>query len=217
LPQLEINPYRRGRLVHGPPISKIPEHIREFGYIPDFSQCLPGDLVLFRDPNRSLTGYFVTRAQRQFANSHARWTHAAVFLYDDLIVEAVPNGGVRTRSLYDDIPNRILRVRRDESITEIDRYRIALRAQSMLGNRYSFRAAISIGWNSRNGILHGFGSPSLGRVIICSRVFHDAYAEITEKLLDGCILTGPITPAHLSATRDLNDVRVGWIRVRDHE
>jgi len=213
VPQFEINPYRRGLLISAPPLSKIPKHIREFGFVPDFRSCLPGDLVLFRSSTFSLSSHFISSAQNQFANEHARWTHAAVFLYDDLVVEAVPWKGVRTRSLYKDIPRRIMRVRRDKALSSIKRHRIALRAQSMMGSRYSLKAALSIGWDSSRGILDGFGSPQIGRVIICSRVFHDAYAEIKNSPLEGCVLTDPITPAHLSATAGLEDIKIGWIRV----
>jgi hypothetical protein len=35
-----------------------------------------------------------------------------MFLYEDFILEAVPSKGVITRSLYEDIPTSVLRVRR---------------------------------------------------------------------------------------------------------
>lgn len=136
-----------------------------------------------------------------------------MFLYDDLVVEAVPFPGVRTRSLYLDIPSRILRIRRRPNLAVEERYKIALRALRMLGSRYGLRAALSIGWRSQVGIFNRVGTPTFGPVIICSKVYHDAYVEITRTLLQGCSIDAPITPAHLSATTDLEDIALSWLQV----
>jgi hypothetical protein len=56
-------------------------------------------------------------------------------------VEAVPLGGVSTRSLHLDIPGSVLRVRRDPNLREEERYKVALNALRILNARYSFRTA----------------------------------------------------------------------------
>jgi hypothetical protein len=68
-----------------------------------------------------------------------------MFLYEDFILEAVPRKGVITRTLYEDIPNSVLRVRRRRDLEVEERYKIALCAQKMLGTRYDPGAALSLG------------------------------------------------------------------------
>jgi hypothetical protein len=213
VPQITVDPDNRGELTDASPFTPIPPRAREFGFVPNLRECLPGDLILFRDITPGFFGRSISNAQRQFSEEDAQWTHAAVYLYDDLVVEAVPFRGVRTRSLYTDIPNRIWRVRRQPDLSESLRYKIALRALSMLGSRYSLSAALAIGWRTQTGIWDRIGTPSFGPVIICSKVFHDAYVEITRSLLQGCSIDQAVTPAHLSATIDLQDVPVRWIKL----
>lgn len=193
----------------------LPHSTRKFGYVPDFSQCKAGDLILFRRQSPDFFGSKISWAQEKggFATADSCWTHAGVFLEEDFVVEAVPGPGVRTRSLYADIPGRILRVRRHMALSEVDRYRIALRALRMFGARYSSAAALSLGWQMLGGLWNRVGSANFGTVVICSKVFYDSYTEITRSLLNGCPINSPVTPAHLSATSDLEDVEVGWLRL----
>jgi len=153
-------------------------------------------------------------AQAGFTREDAQWTHAGVFLYDDKIVEAVPLRGVRTRSLYEDIPTRILRVRRAKDLTQEVRYQIALRALSMMGDRYDMRTALEIGGRALFGEWdHPIRNWNFPPVMICSKVFHDACVDITHITLHGCQIAQNILPAHLSATESLEDVDIGWMRV----
>jgi len=138
VPQLVIDPDNIGKLGDDPPaITEIPSNVRKFGYIPNFRRCHSGDLILFRNRRPGPSCHWIRKAQSTFGDEDAQWTHAAVFLYDDLIVEAVPLHGVRPRSLCSDVPNRVLRVRRNNLQNEIDGYKIALRALSMLGASYN--------------------------------------------------------------------------------
>lgn len=84
----------------------------------------------------------------------------------------------------------------------------------MLGERYGFWAAIMAGWQMRTGIWNGINAPNYGPQIICSKVFYDAFTEITEVILDGCKITELITPAHLSATTGLTDIAVPWLKLK---
>jgi hypothetical protein len=193
----------------------LPASVREFGLVPDFNQCLPGDLILFRDVAQSRTSRLIAGAQTRagFAPEHSCWTHAAIFLYADFIVEAVPWPGIKTRTLYSDIPRRMMRVRRDISLSDIQRYEIALRALRMLGTRYSWITAISIGMDMFKGLWNSDSQRPPYPVVICSKAFYDAYADVTHKLLQGCQAGGPVLPAHLSSTTDLSDVDIGWVRL----
>ena len=218
--QLVIDPDNLGN-PGGPKPLKVPRAARTFGFVPDFSVCKPGDLILSHGTRPGAISRWITHAQTQagFADYDSRWTHAAVFLYDDWIVEAVPWRGVRTRSLFEDIPGSILRVRRSPlafirpDLTEIVRYKIALRALRMLGIRYSHFDAGRLGWQLSSGISDGASFLSFGSTVICSKVFYDAYADVTLTGLRDCPFSAPVMPAHLSATPDLTDIEVPWLKL----
>jgi hypothetical protein len=215
VPQFVIDPADHGNPVATSSLSVLPPSARNFGYVPDFSFCKPGDLILFCSTNPGFIDRQIARTQSLIglADEHARWTHAAVFLYEDFIVEAVPNDGVVTRSLYLDVPQSILRVRRCPDLQNEDRYKIALCAQRMLGSRYNAGVAISAGLRARFGVWDRFWFRVARPTIVCSKVFYDAHVEITRTLLADCPLDDLVTPAHLSATSGLEDVHVTWLKV----
>jgi hypothetical protein len=80
----------------------------------------------------------------------------------------------------------------------------------MLGMRYEFAAALSLGLRAKN-LLYRYWSPPIKQRVICSQVFYDAYGEITQTLLDGCPVDDLVMPAHLSATADLDNIYVPWL------
>jgi hypothetical protein len=155
----------------------------------------------------------ISDAQTQggFAGTDSVWTHAAVFLYDTLIAEAVPRFGVRVRSLYDDVLLCLLRVRRPR-VTEEQRAHIALRAVATLGTPYGNVAALQFGRRMHYGLWNPAALISYGRKLICSKVYFDAHIEIAKIPLAGCPLNGLVSPAHLSATNDLDDVLIPLVR-----
>jgi hypothetical protein len=196
-------------------IAVLPAAARKFNFVPDVKPCLPGDLVLSRAAGAAGASGSITEAQHSagFAPEHAAWTHAAVFLYDDMVVEAVPRRGVLQRSIYEDVPDRVLRIRRRTTLAETDRLKLALRALSMLGKRYSHWGVIQLGMHLLGGLWNRDAFAGNRHVVICSEVFHDAFAHVTRGTLSGCPVNTPITPAHLSFTPDLEDVDVSWLKL----
>jgi hypothetical protein len=213
--QIVIDPASRGNPVDTARVNVLPPNVRKFGFVPDFSRCRPGDLIL----SFSVEPGFVERqiAQTQdrigLGKEHTRWTHAAVFIYEDWILEAVPWKGVITRSVYSDIPDSVLRVRRCPGLVDEERYKIALCAQRMLGSRYDTAVVLSAGLKAQFSGWDRVWFPVARPTIACSKVFYDAHAEITQKLLQGCPLDDLVTPAHLSATQGLEDVHIPWLKV----
>lgn len=215
MPQRIIDPGNAKVAVEPISISLLPTEARKFGFVPDLAKCLPGDLVLFRDVVPSRGSRLIAAAQTSagFATEHSAWTHAAIFLYEDFIVEAVPRYGVQTRTLFFDIPSRILRVRRKAGLADTDRYKIALRALRMLGTRYATLSALKMGLRMVRGLWDSDGSPEFQSSIICSKVFFDAHADVTRAFLKDCPVGNAVLPAHLSATPDLEDVEIGWLKL----
>jgi hypothetical protein len=105
-------------------------------------------------------------------------------LYEDFIVEADPWVGVRSRSLYMDVPGSLFRVRRRPGLTDEHRYQIAMSALRKLGIRYNWTAALSLGLRAWLGNPWNQSSyPRRKRAAICSQVFFDFDARlISEKL-----------------------------------
>lgn len=193
----------------------LPHSARQFGLVPNVGHLLPGDLILMRDRNLRIGSRLIAHAQERagFGGNDSRWTHAAIYLYDDFLVEAVPLRGIRARTLYMDIPAKILRVRRRMELAESARYQIALRALRLIGSRYSILSALKMGWGMLSGLWNDDAARRLDTVVICSNAFSDAYADITKSVLRGCPVGESVLPAHLSATDDLEDIEVGWVKV----
>ena len=119
-------------------IDIVPPPLRNFGAVPNFSLLKTGDLILSRGLEPDWVERSISGAQRGggFPDGHGCWTHAAVFLYGPLVAEAVPEKGVRVRSLYDDVLQCVSRVRRPRATDEKGAH-IALRAAVQLGTPYS--------------------------------------------------------------------------------
>src|SRR5258708_37363179 len=135
MPQITIDPRSRGDVSESVSLTPVPQVARDYGFLPDLRHCRAGDLILSHSVSTSWLDKQITHAQTQAGCSAADscWTHAAMFLYEDFILEAVPRKGVITRTLYEDIPNSVLRVRRRPDLEVEERYKIALYPQNMLG------------------------------------------------------------------------------------
>ena len=104
-----LDPSDATSAVNAVSFSILPHSARRFGFLPDISKLLPGDVVLSRATQspQTLNPIAVSQTAAGFSPEHAQWTHAAVVLLEDMLVEAVLTQGVIQRTIYTDVPNRI--------------------------------------------------------------------------------------------------------------
>ncbi|MEK7246438.1 MAG: hypothetical protein AAB223_10520 [Pseudomonadota bacterium] len=197
------------------PDRRIGKRIREeFGRFPNFDEWRPGDLLLFHDPRWfSFVSRLIVWAQRDgYGSNHARWHHAAVYVGDGFVCEASMIGGVRRLPLHAYVGKHWIRVRRDSRLSELDGYKIAIRAMTRLGQSYDFGAILLLIGQLIGGL---WKRPTLAlnfKGAICSRLYELAYWAAAGRTLhdtDG----RPIIPAELSRTDRLVDVAVHWRRI----
>lgn len=211
--QLVLDPARVEGVDAVASVALLSQKTRRFGFVPAVDSLLPGDLVLYSDTDT--VSRLITAAQERagFAHEHARWSHAAVYLDDGFLVEALPLSGVNQRSIYEGIPAGLLRFRRLQNLSPIDRYRIALRALSRLGQTYSVGKVPKLSLRMAEGLWKRRTAPNEKGIVICSQIYHDSVVEITRSYLDHCPVDAAVTPAHLSCSNGLVDLDVGWRRL----
>ncbi|BAC90210.1 hypothetical protein [Gloeobacter violaceus] len=214
-PQLFLDPRDRttaGVYHFGGP---IPLRVRRFGLYANIGNWLPGDLVLVSPLQPDFTQSLIIAGHTDggYQQKDARWHHAAIYVGDGDICEAMPVG-VRHTSMDIYIDGRhFIRVRRDLDLEMDQRWRIALRALTKLKTPYSIASIFDLFWLSRVGFnsVSNAVRPKRG-AYICSQLYADAYSPITGKVLQNP-RSGEITPAFLSSTDQLQDVPVHWLQL----
>lgn len=143
------------------------------------------------------------RAQeKKYAIEHARWTHVAVYIGDEHICEALPCKGVVYHRIDHYVGARIMRVRRPLHLSDAQRYRLCIETLVQLKKQYSI-------WKALFGLLGSFTLRSIESTapVVCSQLYAIAYVRATNLILLGEAL---VTPAHLSAAAELEDIPVHW-------
>ena len=206
---------------------ELPTAARTWGRILDMSELEAGDLLLFRQVEASdaITKAIVGAQLRGgFAQRHAQWTHAAVYLGDDEhLCESnfkTPGhrNGVVIRSAHEYCDSTYaIRARRPKNMNEKQRLRIAIGALTNLGRRYSFSELIEFWGAAVSG--KGFwetmkrGPRIKVRALVCSTLYQDAYnfAFRGQSIRMGSLCT----PAHLSASDDFEaeEPPLGWLAI----
>ena len=192
----------------------LPSAVRQFGYVPDFDEWLPGDLLLFSTsrPNLLQRQIVNTQVKLKYADEDARWRHAAVYIGDRYLCEARP-GGVRYHPVVETIsPYTMLRVRRDTALTQSQRFRLAIRALMRLSQPFSYGSVFRASFRPLNPRRFVLALRPRERALICSQLFHEAYMEAT-----GSILVEradiAVVPAELSAIQAFQDVKTHWVHL----
>lgn len=187
----------------------LPKRTRNFGYFPSLDALKAGDLLLFEPLTARKNSRAVQIAQSEyFADDHRRWTHAAVYILDGLIIEALPSKGVVESHLSEYVPGYLIRARRCSVVNDAAGYRIALHAMKQRGRTYDLFGLLAIASSFLN--ISRLNQPVDRRYTICSQVFYDSFLEATRISLDECPPSGPVLPSHLSNTPSLSDVDLVW-------
>lgn len=211
MPQLVLDPRSATAAVpRWTPPFPLPESVRSFGYMPNITDWLPGDILLVQ----ALTQTSIQRAIQKthtdigFDPDHRVWTHAALYVGEGHVCEATPRRGVRHHPIFEYVGGHILRVRRRPGLSVDERYRLAIQAMTHLKTAYSFLDVLQIAWRARidpNGPVPITAAPG----VICSQLCSRAYTAVT-----GIVLTKRptpfVTPADISGHPDLNDVALEW-------
>lgn len=194
----------------------LPKNVREFGFLPDFEIWRPGDLLLFSavEPNRAQRAIVHAQLELGYAAEHARWHHAAVYIGDLQLCEAVFQG-VRYHPVTDIFLGSRLRIRRNTQLTEEERFRIAIRALMRLSKPYDFWS-VTLSWLRSRGTAFGRACSRELRVrgdaVICSGLYHETYMEVTGQILSA-VADRDVVPADLSACGGLVDIPAVWARL----
>ena len=192
----------------------LPPLVRRFGYVPNFDDWIPGDLLLFSTLHRGLTERQIVKTQLNlnYAEEDAQWHHAAIYIGDHYLCEARP-GGVRYHPVVESIgPNVSLRVRRDKSLHQSDRFRLAIRALMRLSQPYSYLSITRALFRTVHPRRFVLVLRPKERAVICSQLYHEAYMEATGRILVQRADIA-VVPAELSVTPHLDDVRTCWVRI----
>jgi hypothetical protein len=183
-----------------------------FGYYPDISLLLPGDLILVHNLHGNISHKIIEQVQaRAYQLEHSKWHHAAVYLgHSDDICEA-DLAGVCTNSLDRYACGKhLIRVRRGRDLDENTRWRIAIRALTRLRQSYSYSTILDTGYLAiKRFKQHGPIKRTSNSGLICSQLYSDAYQTATRTMLANrkC---NEVTPAFLSSTKSLDDVPLTW-------
>lgn len=191
----------------------IPIHLRNFKHFPNIGDWLPGDLLLVSAVHPGWISRNIIKAQTRggYTAEDARWHHAAMYIGDANVCEAIGRG-VQLTPIFDYVGSHYLRVRRDNSLTNDDRYRLVVKALARLRNSYSRGGVLKLFLKSFSGYWKNSGSPVTPfgvRAVMCSQLYAEAYAMATSKLVVNIAFT-EVTPAALSETLQLTDVALHW-------
>jgi hypothetical protein len=174
--------------------------------------------VLLRSVRPSWMSRAIVRAQLRggYAETDARWTHAAIYMGDGYNVCEANVGpgkrGVAVAPLWNYCGATAVRVRRPLALSETDGWLLVMTALTQLRKTYDlvyvFRLAVLAlrgkgFWHSSTRVRV---SPS---ALVCSTLYADAYTSQTRRVLGEH--NGYCTPGFLSYSSDFEDVPCSWL------
>lgn len=149
-----------------------------------------------------------------YAHEDARWEHAAVYIGDGALCEA-NRKGVQIGSIFDYAADHLIRIRRNTSLTQDERWELVVNALKQQNYHYGFLSICSILWKARGGFYRSQGKPvSFPKsAVICSELYADAHVRVCGQAL-GNLRSGEVTPASLSIDTTLHDVPAQWVTIK---
>jgi hypothetical protein len=203
-----------GADLHSDPPSELPPSVRQFGFVPSVADLRHGDVVLVCSVQPPAISSYIQRLQRRagFEEQHAQWHHAAVYIGDERICEA-QTSGMRVESIYRySAGAHRIRIRRDQQLSEAEGIKIALEAATRLNYKYGWKTISGLWFQSKKGWKNNAAAEPkrFAQASICSELFADAHGVVTRRTLVPTATMG-VSPAHLSACKDLVDVAVKWL------
>ncbi len=193
--------------------AELPPHIRNFGYYPALRYFFPGDLLLFSPKKPSLASRQIIKDQKKgFDDGHARWTHAAIYVFEGMIVETTTRQGTALDFLHDYVPTHDILVRRNTTIEQVQRTNIVFHAFTKIQMAYPMLSMAVYIWQLQT-LKNRLFNPQYYN--ICSELFCKSWLSATMVGLQGCPADGLTKPAHLSATRTLTDIDVPWMKLSE--
>lgn len=195
---------------------RLPQYLIQKRLLPNPDDLMIGDVVLIspRSPTYSQKR-IIAKHRNAHSLDHACWTHAAIYIGNGLVCEAVLKG-VREYPIFEYFKDYKVRVRRATFASEHERFLVAIRAMRRLGSKYSFGSIYTIATTPKRR----FSSPGGQnyshrggmRSMICSMLCFDSYFEVTNEnpINDAVYLP---TPADFSMSGKFTDVAVGLLRL----
>ncbi|MBY0503415.1 MAG: hypothetical protein K2X03_05890 [Bryobacteraceae bacterium] len=209
--------------LHPDPLSPdltLPPQILEAGYIPHLEDLQPGDLILTAPYSKfdALARGISYVGPGGDSPEHARWNHAAVYAGELFLTCEATREGVKLGNLLHALSGSMVRIRRGVTDGEfIERelgWRTAFYSVARLNQPYDYSHPLQLGRLAmRTGFTEYRQKPPKPRgeseETISTELFQDAYWRATGILMQNR-LSREATPAFLSATPLLKDVRCRW-------
>jgi hypothetical protein len=191
----------------------VPSAVRDHGKVIDPTCLEPGDLILV---SRVKPGWLQRRIQVSqgclFDWEHARWHHALVSGGGTEVCEAVRSGVVATQYWEYMTGGHEFRVRRIKNASADVRTKVAYYAATMTRVSYGFGSLLPIN-EAMNSNDPWRRSMFRSRGVICSQLYFEACMRAG--VLLAALPPDRVSPAHLSASKEMDDVTLQWLELKE--
>jgi len=190
----------------------IPEKVRARGVLLNPEILKEGDLILVHKKNPPLLSKWIIRVQRKMHGlEYAKWHHAMVFSGESInVIEAFAFKKVKRNAYWKYMDGSYdIKVRRVSEAGDSKKKAIVERAKKMAGKTYGWKNIAII-------FLHHYRYESFklneSNGLICSQLFAKSCDDEGIDLFQSTPLER-VTPAHLAASTQLEDVDIEWVEL----